>query len=226
MAIIKVRDENGKVIDIPAFAGPKGDPGADYVLTEEDKAEIAAQAVELVEVPTEEQINGLIDTALENFDVHSKGETYKLIAHLELIEDVTPGLNAWTAFADGEPFGELTKIVINGKIVGASTNTAEGSSNIVINGQRFYPTLNYTGQKANSSRWWILEVAFNRFFAIMNGGVNTSIPPNTLTGIGSNPSNAMVCFEKQPITSVGLIFHNAAATGFGAGTDLYIWGVQ
>lgn len=64
MAIIKVRDENGDVIDIPAFVGPKGDPGADYVLTEADKAEIAELAAELVEVPTEEQINGLIHTAL------------------------------------------------------------------------------------------------------------------------------------------------------------------
>lgn len=51
MAIIKVRDENGDVIDIPAFVGPKGDPGADYVLTEADKAEIAELAAELVEVP-------------------------------------------------------------------------------------------------------------------------------------------------------------------------------
>ena len=48
MAIIKVRDENGDVIDIPAIVGP---PGADYVLTESDKAEIAELAAELVEVP-------------------------------------------------------------------------------------------------------------------------------------------------------------------------------
>ena len=51
MAIIRVRDENGVIIDIPAIVGPKGDPGADYVLTEADKAEIAAQAAELVKIP-------------------------------------------------------------------------------------------------------------------------------------------------------------------------------
>lgn len=51
MAIMKVRDKDGNIIDIPALVGPKGDPGADYVLTEADKAEIAAQAAELVEVP-------------------------------------------------------------------------------------------------------------------------------------------------------------------------------
>lgn len=61
MAIMKVRDENGDIIDIPALVGP---PGKDYMLTESDKAEIAAQAAELVEVPTEEQINSMIHTAL------------------------------------------------------------------------------------------------------------------------------------------------------------------
>lgn len=45
MAIMRVRDENGNVIDIPALVGP---PGKDYVLTKSDKAEIAAQAAELV----------------------------------------------------------------------------------------------------------------------------------------------------------------------------------
>ena len=48
MAIIKVRDENGDVINIPAFVGPKGDPGADYVLTEADKPCLPAWIMELV----------------------------------------------------------------------------------------------------------------------------------------------------------------------------------
>ena len=47
MAIMKVRDENGNVIDIPALVGP---PGKDYVLTEADKVEIAELAAELVAV--------------------------------------------------------------------------------------------------------------------------------------------------------------------------------
>lgn len=48
MAIIRVRNDDGVIIDIPAIVGP---PGADYVLTEEDKAEIAERAAELVDVP-------------------------------------------------------------------------------------------------------------------------------------------------------------------------------
>lgn len=45
MAIMKVRDENGNVIDIPALVGP---PGKDYVLTEADKVEIAELAADMV----------------------------------------------------------------------------------------------------------------------------------------------------------------------------------
>lgn len=43
-AILRVRQEDGTVIEIPAIVGPKGDPGEngeDYVLTDADKEEIA-----------------------------------------------------------------------------------------------------------------------------------------------------------------------------------------
>lgn len=43
-AILRVRQEDGTVIDIPALVGPKGE---DYVLTDADKEEIAT-AVKLV----------------------------------------------------------------------------------------------------------------------------------------------------------------------------------
>lgn len=51
----------------PGPAGADGKPGADgkdYVLTEYDKTEIAGMAAEMVEVPTDEHINNLINTAL------------------------------------------------------------------------------------------------------------------------------------------------------------------
>lgn len=38
MAILKIRDENGNIIEIPALKGDKGDS---YVLTDVDKQEIA-----------------------------------------------------------------------------------------------------------------------------------------------------------------------------------------
>ena len=54
MAILRIRDENGVWIDIPALKGDPGKdgspgaPGKDYVLTDEDKQEIA----ELINIPT------------------------------------------------------------------------------------------------------------------------------------------------------------------------------
>lgn len=44
--------------------GPQGIPGDDYVLTDADKTEIAEIAAGLVEVPSDDHINQLINTAL------------------------------------------------------------------------------------------------------------------------------------------------------------------
>ena len=41
MAILKIRDAEGNVIDVPSLKGDKGDKGDAYVLTDEDKQEIA-----------------------------------------------------------------------------------------------------------------------------------------------------------------------------------------
>lgn len=38
MSVLKIKDENGNIIEIPAFKGEKGDS---YTLTESDKQEIA-----------------------------------------------------------------------------------------------------------------------------------------------------------------------------------------
>ena len=42
MAILKVKDAEGNIIEIPAMQGPPGKDGADYVLTDADKQEIAS----------------------------------------------------------------------------------------------------------------------------------------------------------------------------------------
>lgn len=56
-SILRVRDENGNVIDIPAIVGPqgpKGDPGNDYVLTDTDKQEIISAVLNAL--PTAEGV--------------------------------------------------------------------------------------------------------------------------------------------------------------------------
>ena len=60
---------NGTVLTITSASGTssadlKGDKGDDYTLTEADKQEIAEQAAQLVDVPTDDHINSLINTAL------------------------------------------------------------------------------------------------------------------------------------------------------------------
>ncbi len=48
MSILKIRGENGKVIEIPAFKGEKGDT---YTLTESDKSDIALKVAALDDIP-------------------------------------------------------------------------------------------------------------------------------------------------------------------------------
>ena len=62
-ALIEITDKTGKTT-ATITNGKDGNPGEDYVLTEADKAEIAEQAAQLVEVPTDAHINDLINTAL------------------------------------------------------------------------------------------------------------------------------------------------------------------
>ena len=48
-SILRVRDENGNIIEIPALKGDKGDP---YKLTEADKTSIKDEVVAEIDVPT------------------------------------------------------------------------------------------------------------------------------------------------------------------------------
>lgn len=52
MSVLKIRDENGNIIEVPVL---KGD---DYILTDEDKVEIA-------NIVTQSEIVGDIETALD-----------------------------------------------------------------------------------------------------------------------------------------------------------------
>jgi hypothetical protein len=55
MAILRIRDSYGNVQEILAIKGDKGDTGekgADYVLTEADKQEIATKVVGMVSTET------------------------------------------------------------------------------------------------------------------------------------------------------------------------------
>ena len=48
MAILKIRDAEGNVQEIPCVKGEKGDKGDAYVLTDADKQEIAAMVANMI----------------------------------------------------------------------------------------------------------------------------------------------------------------------------------
>lgn len=150
------------------------------------------------------------------------GGGLKLIAHLELTEDVTPTESAWTSFADGEAFGTLKRIIFSGKIVGASVSTAEGAARPVLNGSKL-PGCPYVGQKAGDERWWICEIDIGEHFSKIKSSLSKTVPPNSITSL-SWSLNVPVYFLQQEIQSIGLFFMSSTATGFGPGTDLYVWG--
>lgn len=58
MSILRVKDENGNIIEIPVIKGDKGekgDKGDAYALTDTDKEQIAA----LISTPIEELLGGI-----------------------------------------------------------------------------------------------------------------------------------------------------------------------
>ena len=60
MSVLKIKDQNGQWTDVLSIKGEKGDNGQDYVLTENDKQEIAQDVAELVDIPVDDvQINGV-----------------------------------------------------------------------------------------------------------------------------------------------------------------------
>ena len=59
MSALKIKDQNGQWADVLSIKGEKGDNGQDYILTENDKQEIAQDVAGLVDIPVEDvQVNG------------------------------------------------------------------------------------------------------------------------------------------------------------------------
>lgn len=146
-AIIRVRDKDGNVTEIPALVGPKGDA---YVLTEADKAEIAAQAAELVEVPeggngedgfsptatVQQTASGAVITITDK-----DGTTTATVTNGKDGEDGQDGKDGYTPvkgkdYFDGQPGkdgvdGSVGKDGTSVTVKTVSESTADGGSNVV-----------------------------------------------------------------------------------------------
>lgn len=118
MSILRVKDENGNIIPIPAIKGDKGDPGTpgkdgkdgktpvkgvDYG-TPEELAEIARQAAELVEVPE--------DSVATNVDLSAYESEGKIVE----------------TFADGSVVTTVMEFDSNGK----PTKITDNNGNVTV----------------------------------------------------------------------------------------------
>ena len=86
MAIIKIKDASGKVYEILAIKGEKGDKGDGYILTDEDKGEIAARVSGDFVSYSEDVSENLTDeqkkTARENIGAISQTELDEAVANI------------------------------------------------------------------------------------------------------------------------------------------------
>jgi hypothetical protein len=98
MALLRIKDNNGKWIDIPALKGEKGDS---YTLTNNDKTEIAQEASKLITVPTPD-VSGQIDTHNASTSAHNDIRL--------LIEGLTTRLNT-LANSDDTTLDQMSEIV-------------------------------------------------------------------------------------------------------------------
>ena len=125
MAIIKIKDASGKVYEILAIKGEKGDKGYDYILTDADKSEIATRVNAVSysdEQPlTDEQkqiardnINAVsqaeLDDAIANVG-NAPNKEWKIIATGKVEEDEVTKITI-TKDNDGNPFEIYDALVV------------------------------------------------------------------------------------------------------------------
>lgn len=150
------------------------------------------------------------------------GGSGKLIAHLTPDSDIFPSQTEWTTYEDGSPLGTIKKLIMVGTITGASTSTAEGYVEFCVNGIGCLGT-NYGSQKQGNLRF-IMKI-MDLFEGCSLGIDHVTTTPNPGVGYSFSPRTVITTMTiKRPTTSVGINFPTSGSSGYGAGTDLYIWG--
>ena len=150
MAILKIRDENGNVVEVPALKGNKGDKGdkgedgVNYILTDDDKQEISA-LTKAVSYESQDLIDEQKQIARENIGAISQAELdeaianignapnkeWKIIATGKVEEDGVTRINI-TKDNDGTPFEIYDALVV---YTDAPIATETANIFLFINGQ-------------------------------------------------------------------------------------------
>lgn len=230
MAILKIRDENGNVVEVPALKGnkgDKGDKGDGYILTDADKSEIATRVNAVSysdEQPlTDEQkqiardnINAVsqaeLDDAIANIG-NAPNKEWKIIATGEVEEDGVTKITI-TKDNDGNPFEIYDALVV---YIDAPIATETINIYLLVNNQ--YSNLAFQALRKDVPR-------FARITANWDGGNWAGISftgSNSRSWADSVGGMTQYMAKKSPATSISL--STESTTPFPIGTKFELRGV-
>lgn len=109
MAILKFRDANGEIHEIFAI---RGEPGEDYVLTDDDKTEIANSVTDSI---TPASI-GAVPSGFGCAEQSAKGQEWNSHYRNGFYKNVTngpDGENLWYGISCVSSYGEVTNLAFN-----------------------------------------------------------------------------------------------------------------
>ena len=115
MAVLKIRDENGNVIEIPALKGDKGDS---YILTQSDKTEIA----DMLKPKKVTFTNGATIIAEDNTSYYADTE----ISNLTIVYPTTDFMCSFDFTIASE--GDVTITLPESKYIGGTPSFANGET--------------------------------------------------------------------------------------------------
>ena len=123
MAVLKIRDENDNIVEIPALKGDKGDS---YILTETDKTEIADMITADIETALKPKkvlfTNGATITAEDNTSYYADTE----ISNLTIVYPETDFICSFDFTIASE--GDVTITLPESKYIGGTPSFANGET--------------------------------------------------------------------------------------------------
>ena len=221
MALLKIRDKDGNIIEVPALKGDKGDTGDSYILTDEDKNEIAG----LIDAVSREEL----DEAIAN--VSGGSEVWETIADITLTETIVNVTISQDT--NGQAFSlKRAKILVD---TDNSDSFYTASGNIILD-LISAETSNYARScylstaipnTANKKGRAIFEIETAAGLAFVSGACANNL--NSFANVefsttSASKSNLSFAISKGTIEGAKISINQS--TGFGVGTRIQILGVR